>query len=244
MFVGQEKVKVGGTKIYAKKWWARQFLVYEAEVESSMQNAMVLPVPVAAPGTYIELMDLSAFDHLFGDLLYYYVPPPPRTGMPAFGPPQLTLDVVRVGSYEASIVPTLGDMVRLDARFHLSPALKDTLASRYGDHAFVVYQFAAGKQKLHPFGFTFESRYDQHLFFPTLHVHDGHSLSTDAWFDHYLFAQRSKLGERYQPLGYISAINRDGTPRFPQFIETLAPLEYERRVGQLPNEDLLVPLDG
>jgi len=241
MFVGQ--AKVGGTKIFAKKEGRRQFLVYEARVESRTSNAMILPVPVASQNSSVELIDLSAFENLFEELFSVYLPS--LAPMRGFGGPGAgTLEVVTVGSYEASIVPSLADMERLDARFQLSPSMKRAFASRYADHAFVVYQFAPGKQKLHPFGFSFESRYDGSIFFPTLHVHDGRSVPDVAWFDHHFFAQRSKLGERYTAHPTTSHTTWDGRLRFPPFIDMMTPLEHDSRLGRHPNQDLLVALDG
>ena len=258
MFAAQASVR--GTQIFASRIGSRQVLVYSAKVETPDRNAMMLPVPVAAGGAPIELIDLSAYPRFFEDLTSYFIAPPP-----AFGGPQARLEVFQVGSFEVSIVPTLGDMSRLDERFNLSPTLRATLAERYADHAFVVYQFAPGKQLLHPFGFSFESRYARHLFYPTVHVHDGVGAPPGADFAHTFYAQGAKLVERHLPPhlrggaggaahqqgwdpgpgAYGFAPPAPGTPmgpRFPPFIQPEAPLDHGALFGTYANIDVFVQL--
>jgi hypothetical protein len=209
---------------------------------------MMLPVPVAAHDARIELINLEAWPEFFAELnARYFIP---SLG----GPGPDALDVFRVGAYEASIVPSIHDMSRIDARFRISDELRSALAQRYADHAFVVYQFAAGRQQLHPFAFSFTSRYDNHLFFPTLHVHDGAGVPAAADFDHSFSAQGARLDVRMAPLGPPrgmqgpSGFGYGPMPDFlqpkelPSFVDTSAPLDSGIRMGRFRNEDIFAAL--
>jgi hypothetical protein len=255
---------VRSTSIFATRHAGRQVLVYEAAITTAETNAMVLPIPILSPQSAVELIDLSAFQHLFYQLgIYYYGPPMPSFGSPrSAGPP---LEVFTVGSFKASIVPTLADFDRLDSRFHLSPGLAAALGERYADWAFVVYQLAPGSHQLHPFGVSFESRFPEHLFFPTLHVHDGAHAPAQARFAHKLCAQGAILGHRKIPYndeppippvkaleGFPDASShhswtpplREVIPEIPMpdFVDLRRPLDSTSRFGMCPNADLYFPL--
>ncbi|XYH98290.1 hypothetical protein ACMHYB_00545 [Sorangium sp. So ce1128] len=57
----------------------------------------------------------------------------------------------------------------------ISPGLRAILDRRDADHVFAVRQIAPRKQLPPLFGVSLETRYPEHLFFPTLHVHGGHA---------------------------------------------------------------------
>lgn len=249
MFMGP--ARVARTKLFATRQAERQVLVYEARVDSAAPNAMMLPVPVAAHDSRIELINLEAYPLFFEALYAQYI-------IPNFSAPSqaAALEVFRVGAYEASIVPSIQDMSRIDGRFRLSEQLLAALAERYADHAFVVYQFAAGRQQLHPFAFSFTSRYDKHLFFPTLHVHDGEGVPDAADFDHEFAAQGARLDSRLLPHGPPPPMNThpgfgfEALPTFPNvnqlpdFVDQRAPLDMGTREGRFRNEDILAALFG
>jgi hypothetical protein len=227
--------RVSATRILAVRSGDSQTLVYDARVTTPEPNAMILPVPVR-PGTSdaVRLIDLSAQAELF-DWLAALFPSPLLAPSGAQGasrsPP---LPVERVGSFEASLVPSLGDLERIDARFVLAPSLVELLAAHYGDHAFVVYQIAPGEQKLHPFAVSFVSRYSE-LFFPALHVHDG-AAPPSAQFDHDFYTQHVRLGrDNGFPIGRASARN------WPAFLDRNSPVFRQTVSGWMPNRDLLVP---
>lgn len=105
--------------------------------------------------------------------------------------PAPRLEVHRVGSFEASFVPTVDDFERLDPRFRLPPAVWDDLPA-YRDWGFAVFKlrdlFAAEATAVEPMAFEFPRRDPGALFFPTVHVHDGRAHAA-ADFDHNLFLQ-------------------------------------------------------
>jgi hypothetical protein len=119
-----------------------------------------------------------------------------------------------------------------------------------------VYQFDTGKQWIHPFAFSFESRYPNHLFFPTLHVEEGLGVPVVTDFQYEFFAQRAKLDQRYIPSHMrprdpsafweaepqMPGLRTDAG--FPAFIDPDMPLDWGRRVGEFWNEDVFALVDG
>lgn len=233
-----------------------QTLIYEARVVTEQPNAIVLPIPVhprfGAAG--ITLLDMSPIPDFFPRLVDLVGPPVPAASFgafPGFGPAAEVLPVHRVGAFHVSIVPTLGDFHRLSGIFALAfRTLEAVLRARYADHAFVVFQFVPGSPELHPFGLSFVTRY-AHLYFPTLHVHDG-TCPMHAAFDHQLFAQGAQLptmGDR--PVNHPEWRARI-LPRAP-FIDGNDAIVSGVLRGVIPNQDTFVgnkqpwlrrPVDG
>lgn len=240
---------VQSTRIFATLSAGKQVLVYEAAITTASVNAMVLPIPIRSPSTPIALLDLSAHSRFFTSLYVNFVdtrpPPPPAFGAPPGASPPRVLEVVTIGSFEASIVPALDDFSRLDARFHLPPGLRAVLATRYADWAFVVYQLAPGNILLHPFGVTFESRWTKHLFFPTVHVHDGQSAPPGAFFAHSFFAQGAKLHYQMRPRPQILPLDPLlAEHALPDFVNLVRPLDCGSQFGEHPNVDMFAALDA
>lgn len=251
---------VSKTRIFACMQGDRQTLVYDASVSTETPNAMILPVPIRPGGAVeITLLDLSPYPTLFDDLARPFASLEVSRGGfgPAFGAPQpAPLPVVRVGSFEVSIVPAAYDFGRLDAKFAaLSQSVSrrgkggtstlDVLQERYLDHAFVVYQLAPGEGSIHPFGFAFTSRYPR-LFFPTLHVHDS-GAPAEAEFDHALFAQRAALYQRspvplVEPSPYAAIPGY--APSMPPFLDPALPVDRALVRGWHPNRDSFAELTG
>lgn len=252
---------IQSTSIFATRHAGKQVLVYEAAITTAESNAMVLPIPVLTSTTPVELLDLSAFPYMFSQLDFYYDGPHESSfGPPAYGPPpQQALEVFTVGSFRASIVPSIADFGRLDASLRLQPGLQSLLAARYGDYAFVVYQLGFGKHQLHPFGVMFESRWPQDLFFPTLHVHDGAHAPPEASFAHRFYAQGADLETRTiafndQPLPRWLAERlphqipyvRESLSRIslPDFVDRHRALDRAHRFGNYPNVDMSAHVIG
>lgn len=238
---------VAETHIFAAMSGAEQVLVYDARVRTKTKNAMILPVPVRkGEQASIQLIDMSRHADFF-DVLSSMFPAAAISGeiSRAAGP---TLEVVRVGAFEASIVPTLDDIHRLSGRFKIGGSgfrlwgpkkrtVLDVFRERYADHAFVVYQIATGETRLHPFAFRFTSSYSQ-VFFPTLHVHDG-DAPAEAPFDHVLYTQRAKLYEQSRGTPWDVAQNG-----LPSFVDPNAPVSRALISGLYPNRDSFAPLSA
>lgn len=211
-FSGQVQ-RVAGTRIFARLDGARQALVYSMTFAAANDVAMLLPVPVPPKSAEdaVKFVSLEGYPKLFEALDALY----PRSkgegrGLTDSAPPQRKLQVHDVGAFEASFVPSLGDMDRLDERFRMPAGAWDVLARRrpreqaapkltqaewdalpdYRDWGFCVFKLkaSADAKQVHPMAFTFPTRHADRVFFPTVHVHDG-SYPLVEEFDHELFLQ-------------------------------------------------------
>ncbi len=173
-----------------------QVLIYQMSVNVKRDLAMVLPVPVkkgAAEGA-MKFFNFSKYEDVFQDLSAMF--PVPRVmrgilGYGAGGGQGLNLQVVSVGSYDASFVPTIADFSRLDARFRLPEGVWAKLP-RYADFGFAVFKLKPGNAQVHPMAFSFPTALASTVFFPTLHIHDGEIHSKES-FDHTLYLQGTDL---------------------------------------------------
>lgn len=199
-------VHVSATRIFARMQDVeRQALVYEMKLTTPVPVAMVLPIPIArnaesAGEGGVDFVDLSGYPRFFDDLERAFPDLELTLGQPKGGilrsQGRQKLEVVKVGSFVASFVPTAKDFDRLDERFRLPQKVWDALP-RYADYGFAVFQLGAeGKreQKVHPMAFSFRTREPRSLFFPTVHVHDG-AVHPKANFDHTLYGQGATFGE-------------------------------------------------
>jgi hypothetical protein len=191
------KLHVSGTRIFARvEPNARtQWLAYSMALATSSDVAMMLPLPVArVADDALSFVDLSGYENLFDDLATLFLPPAPvpsaarSQGAPKSRAPRPKLVVHEVGSFEASYVPSLADMGRLDERFRI-PELVWRRRPEYERFGFAVFKLKkGGKKTIHPMAMRFETAEPGALFFPTVHVHDG-EMHDDARFDHTLYFQ-------------------------------------------------------
>ena len=235
-------VEVARTRIFARRerpGW--QTLVYQMELTTAHEVAMILPLPVALPAREdsVAFVDLSAHADFFTRLerLFAVLPPASKGArglVPRVG--RATLIVHRVGAFEASWVPTAGDFDRLDARFRLPPGFLASLP-QYADHGFAVFRLAPARSlAIHPMALRFPTRDAARLFFPTVHVHDGHVHPT-ATFDHRLYWQGAAAspGDETALMPVASAF-----PTVPAVLDEAAPVFARALRGELPNMDTWV----
>lgn len=184
----QEVRSVSETKIFARVAENRQFLAYQMRLDAPVEVAMVLPLPVDRENAKpIKFINLSDYERFFADLERCFptrsFSAQPEGAASAAG----TLEVVRVGSFDASFVPMIADFDRLDPRFGLPSSVWEKLP-QYRDYSFAVFKFRSGEQEVHPMAFSFATREPAKAFFPTVHVHDG-KVHPTAEFDHTLYLQ-------------------------------------------------------
>jgi hypothetical protein len=170
-----------------------QVVVYSMTLDAAEELAMILPIP-AVPSSAedaVKFIDFSDYPGFFSDLdkgfpaqLNFGGPPTDSKRAPGSIAP---LKVERVGSFDASFVPTVADFPRLDERFRLPTDVWEGLP-QYADYGFVVFKLRAGAAKVHPMSFAFPSRDRSRIVFPTVHIHDG-EVHERAKFDHTLYAQ-------------------------------------------------------
>ena len=244
---------VRATNIFARAGAEdRQFLAYSMSLEAPKDLAMILPLPVRTPAGEkdVEFIDLKRYPDLFKDL---------DKGFPALysfgggggsikraaGPAPAKLEVVRVGNFEASFVPTINDFSRLDERFRLPRETWNKLP-QYESYGFAVFKLKPGAATIHPMAFSFPRRDANALFFPTVHIHDG-KVHSKAAFDHALYCQP-------HPDQHLELINdwqesRGHARSFVAIDRTkglIVPNQhcYKRELrGELPNQDIYLKVE-
>lgn len=211
-----------------------QFTMYGNEVSfQSPQSfaAMILPVPSGADP---ELIDLSRVSDCLDVLSRYLIPPSLSAASFSITNSSKSrsdsyLEVTEVGSYLASVVPTLSDFHRIDPSvFVLDPTVFQVLSQYYPtDFQFVVCMLQQHKA-YHPLGILHRRLPDSRLFLPTLHFHysqASHQDHTD--WDHEIFCCDSRIVEalpwQYQSPNAVdmsSLMNRSGmTARLPIWLQ-------------------------
>jgi len=180
--------QVSRTRIFAKIGGAHQVLAYEMRLAAATDLAMILPLPTKEQAEgQVTFISLSDYDRFFDDLERCFPAFVSRSMGAVAAAGGGTLDVHRIGAFDASFVPGRDDFSRLDPRFRLAEHVWRELPA-YDDYGFAVFQLRAGGGRVHPMALSFATRDTTRLFFPTAHVHDGLVHST-APFDHLLYAQ-------------------------------------------------------
>lgn len=238
---------VSFTRIFARPDVdGRQFVVYSMTFRASQDLAMVLPLPVKAGSgeKAVRFIDLSGYPDFFGSLQSGFVEH--SNGLVATGELFASagtrkLEVIEVGEFEASYVPTTNDFSRLDERFRLPSATWNQLRD-YRTYGFAVFKLKKGHREVHPMAFSFPRENPGRVFFPTVHIHDGKVHQT-AKFDHILYCQPTE-SERLATYGWTESF---GHAR--QFIDVkrakgvIAENQHCYRkplVDRLPNRDTFV----
>jgi len=188
---------VSATNIFARMGEnGRQFLVYSMTVDMAKPLAMVLPLPVkkGSDENAVHFIDLKEYPDFFTDVESGFPKPRPpihsdfgKSPVPSAAAAVQVLPVMQVGDFEASFVPTVKDFNRLDARFQLPAELFAKLPD-YQHYGFAVFKLKPGMQTVQPMAFDFPAAKPGHLFFPTVHIHDG-QVHERANFDHALYCQ-------------------------------------------------------
>ena len=187
---------VSATNIFARMGdGGRQVVVYSMTIDMAKPLAMVLPIPVAKGSgeKAVRLIDLENYPDFFSDLEAGFPIPRSRHLLDSLSLAPATaaaeLEVVQVGNFEASFVPTVNDFSRLDERFRMPPDLFSKMPD-YRHFGFAVFKLKPGTQRVHPMAFEFPTSLGDQVFFPTVHVHDG-KVHASAEFDHVLYFQPS-----------------------------------------------------
>lgn len=183
---------VADTNIFARaSEGVRQFLVYSMKVDAPMNLAMILPIPTPknSDEKAVKFISLKEYDDFFAEMRTGFPAPKPGSRGPSKngGDHGKTLEVVQVGNYIASFVPSVKDFKRLDEQFRLPDDVWAKLP-QYEFYGFAAFQLKKGAQKVHPMAFEFPRANPKQLFFPTVHIHDG-TVKPKAKFDHMLFCQ-------------------------------------------------------
>jgi hypothetical protein len=152
------------------------------------------------------------------------------------------LEVVQVGNFEASFVPTVKDFARLDERFRLPTDTWEKIPG-YESYGFAVFKLKAGAMTVHPMAFSFPRKDAGSLFFPTVHIHDG-KVHSKAEFDHVLYCQPH--GDDHPTFEHKWVESQGHASQFIEIGKSKGLVEadqhcYKREMhGQLPNQDTVV----
>lgn len=252
--------RVNWTKIFGRLTGkGSQFLVYQMLYESEQENAMILPIPTRTPASNksVRFIDLSDYDDFFMDLAFGFPWKKPISLGCGAAPTssEAVLEVQEVGSFVASVVPSVDDFARLDPRFVIPKETWDKIPS-YADYSFAVFQLKELSGRPHPMAFEFETRLDE-TFFPTLHIHDG-EVHAEERFSHELFLQHAGLdsvasrykGPRHHDRNTTLVRSEQSAKAFCNVDAThgiVAPelLVHKKELkGTLPNQDTLVTASG
>lgn len=237
--------KVADTKIFARaSEKGRQFLVYSMKFKSDEAVAMILPLPVPEnpKEDEVKFINLEKYEDFFSDMRQGFLIPPAAPSTRAPRPDDnAPLKVEKVGSFEASFVPTVKDFSRLDKRFRLPDDVWEKLGA-YAKYGFAVFKLKAGEQKVHPMAFEFPRADDTKLFFPTVHIHDG-KVHDKAGFDHLLYCQIAE--DQSLPMfdweeSASHAVNFLKVDKTAGIVQKDAHVYKRVMRGKLKNEDVLV----
>ena len=152
----------------------------------------------------VRFIDLKEYPYFFEDLKAGFPEPALRgriagvkgiEAVPAAAP--APLQVVEVGDFEASFVPTVKDFSRLDERFRLPDHAWEKLPA-YKNYGFAVFKLKVTATSIHPMAFEFPRADATKVFFPTVHIHDG-KVHDQAEFDHALYCQKREADQTSLP---------------------------------------------
>lgn len=241
---------VSNTKIFARSENGHQVLAYEMSLGTRAENAMILPIPVAAGGgeKAVRFVSLEGYPEFFNDMERLFpkvVTLSENTDSRFEASAGAVLEVHAVGAYEASYVPSIQDFERLDPRFRLPTGVWARLP-KYQDYGFSVFQLKPGRMEVHPMAFRFETRCPGCLFFPTVHIHDG-TVHAMADFDHTLYAQKGEEMSWERSLSPAKETMQTGLSLGGIGDKTqglvVRDLPVYRRIisGNLPNRDVEMP---
>ncbi len=242
---------VSATKIFAR-WTSvnagvlRQCVVYQMNYAAAEDLAMVLPIPVATGSgeKAVQFVNLENHADIFDRLHECFREPAyglSTRALPKAAGDAQKLEVVQVGSFEASFVPSVKDFARLDERFRLPAGVWESLP-QYAAWGFAVFKLKAAAKTVHPMAFTFPHPMETRgLFFPTVHIHDG-KVHRKAHFDHTLYTQRTTAREanlmlwEESPGLAESVLKKD----YSGLVLLKGHLHRRRMNGNLANEDVWV----
>jgi hypothetical protein len=229
----------------------RQFIVYTMFIRAKEDLAMILPIPVkpASGEKTVNFVNLKEYPNFFDDLESGFIMPTKSDNALEAIPASAslsTLEVVQVGDFEASYVPTVKDFSRLDSRFRL-PSSTWSKLPQYQSYGFAVFKLKPGAMNVHPMAFSFPRGDTSTLFFPTVHIHDG-KVHARATFDHQLYCQ--PYGDDYPTFGGQWKESNGPASHFMQVDKSKGVIEgdqhcYKRELtGLLTNKDTLLKVSA
>jgi hypothetical protein len=233
--------QVGGTSIFCTSLGDEHATVYEMSATVETELAMLLPVPVrlGASEDDLRFVNLEDYRGFFADMKKLWDDPVAFASDSIIGNRGMAKGLLRVqdvGAYEASFAPTMADLDRLDPRFKLPKSVFDMLPD-YDTFGFAVFKLKEGRgsKRFHPMAYAYPAEDRRHLFFPTVHVHDG-TVESVSEYDHRLYFQH---GNEFGPVAgwEVSDFSPSQVMRMDKSAGLLRPSEKVSRLRVVGEHD-------
>lgn len=183
--------EVSGTKIFVApdSKNKNQITVYSNKVKTDINNMMILPVP--NPNT-VKFIDLTKYKNLFLDLsLSFHDPRILGNSQRSDSSHQSYIEVQSVGSYYASIIPSINHINLIDKTVFgvINPGIIQLLRKYYSkNYGFVICKLKSGVHEYHPFAYSHKIQDSGKLFVPTRHQHHGEQEENYSHWDHAIYS--------------------------------------------------------
>lgn len=238
---------VENTRIFGKTENGVQTLIYQMAYDADFTLAMVLPLPVEPDGK-VEFVDFEHQDYrgFFDELWRLFNSGTSRSMNKSADPEPKKLKVHQVGNFEASFMPSIGDLAKLDSRFVISEGVWTALRQKHRSFGFVVVRLKPGAMSIHPLAIKFDSAFPDSVYFPTTHVHDG-AVHPKAHFDHTLYLQTNASDKDASRKRFTATRKMFLTPFLAGHVVKNAlvmptrPVKMRDMVGNFANEDTWAP---
>jgi hypothetical protein len=140
-------------------------------------TAMILPFPLIKGNNRVAVLDMSNYENFFDDIELLF--PIPQTQSYSNSILSDAIDVVKVGSYNVSIVPNYENFIHLQFdKFNLHPDVTNLLKRYYSHNYGFMVCVLRPQARYHPFAYVHEIRNNGELFVPTRHFHGDTSAGT------------------------------------------------------------------
>lgn len=246
--------RVNATKIFScfTENQSRQFVVYSNQVTTPLtNNMMILPVP--NPNS-VEFINFSHYPQFFEDCQKNFVRyrPPEYYATRSFSASldmteRTVLPIFQVGSYIASIVPSVRDFDRLNPRqFPVPPDLHAVLAKQYdADFGFICCRLKQGTHSYHPFAYAHDIHQGGLMFLPTFHYH-SHTYSglkdISADWDHVIYTVGTDFDSTRQDNYKFKPSDAFQIQKLPESIRWIRKCKMNRysKYGSGKNKDIWI----
>lgn len=143
-------------------------------------TAMILPFPLIKGKNRIAALNMSLYENFFDDVdLLFPIPQKSREFSNSYSLTDGVIDVMKVGSYNVSIVPNYDHFVNLQFdKFNLHPDVTKLLGRYYGKNYGFMVCVLRPQAVYHPFAYVHEIRNNGELFIPTRHYHGNTSAGS------------------------------------------------------------------
>lgn len=192
--VSSTKIFVSHVKVKDMKE-VKQLTIYENYVDSINDNVMILPYPNQNDDK-VAFISLKENSKIFKDMKKCFPKPTKlilksrERGDGLYGSMRSkSLEVIEVGSYQASVAKTADDLDNLDESVftNLDSKVLKSIKKKYSKgFGFVICKFKKGGGKKHPIAYLTHGQ--DELFVPLVHVHNGEGVKEYEEFDHIIYS--------------------------------------------------------